>query len=404
MTPLNQSQKQVVHNYATKAFYENNTGSFDIFTYFDIDKCMTIEDIKSILKTIVAKNPILKQYLQKDGETLFLVEDTTFDIENYYSIQHSTKDEFENTVPGFLNAPFTTPCKWKALYIIDTNANKSRCNFKIDHAYADGYKVIKILTSAFTDEDPTKKFKHSTSFFYSIYMLVFGTFLLLNLNVKFIVKCLTSEIQENYSLRETDTISCDSFSLQEIKTITKKYNITVNDFLYACMVKTDYLYTGSTRQITSASPINTSRSKDLNNIMPLFLSIQTDLEPPFLFRKVHTMFDACKYSAFIPFLSGLIQVFIPLVSLKFLNLCYDNVLSNCDYVYSNIIGPDLDTISIPVTDIHFATVAKNREIVFNIISCKDKVNIVCSFKKGRITDKERFRSCIEQAYKSLLTS
>lgn len=401
---LAQPQKRVIHNYVSKILHENKSGSFDIFTYIDIDNAMSVNDIKSLLDTIITKSPVLKQYLEKEGETFFLVEDTSFNLENYYTIRHMSMTEFDSHLQFFLNEPFVTSCKWKINICIDEHTKKTRLGFKIDHAYADGYQVIKILTSAFTDEDPTNKFKHSTTFWYSIYMIIFGTLSLLSLNIKFLYKCLTNEIQADYSHKETDMLHTKPFSLTEIKSITKKYNITVNDFLYACMVRTDYLYRISPRQIISASPINTSRTKDLNNVMPLFLSVQTDLEAPILFQKVHSLFDACKYSAFIPGISGLIQTVTPLLSLKFLTLCYNTILSNCDYVYSNIIGPDLDGISIPITDIHFATIAKNREIVFNIISCKDKINIVCSFKKGRIEDKVRFQSCIEEAYKSLLAA
>lgn len=398
------SKKQRIDNYVTKIFHESNTGTFDIFTYIDIDKYMSKEEILGCLETIVQKNPVLKEYIQKENDTLFLVEDTDFDIQSYCTIHQIKKEDFQSYMDIFLNEAFSTPCKWKVNVCCDTATNTIRIAFKIDHAYADGYQVIKILTSAFTDEDPTKKFKHSTTFFNSIYALVFGTLSLLSLNIKFLVKCLTNEIQDNYVTRDTETLQSEPLSLADIKQITKKYNITVNDFLYACMVKTDYLYTNNPRTITSASPINVSRTKDLNNVMPLFLSMQTDLDTPTLFHKVHSMFDACKYSAFTSLLSILINTATPLLSMDILTRCYDVILSNCDYVYSNIIGPDLKTISIPVSNIHFATIAKNNEIVFNIISCNDTVNIVCSFKKGRIEDKAQFKTCIEEAYKSLLAS
>jgi hypothetical protein len=123
-----------------------------------------------------------------------------------------------------------------------------------------------------------------------------------------------------------------------------------------------------------------------------------------LLQTSHSIFNRCKYSAFIPLFSGFLSAVSPFLSSSLINTLYNSTTNNADYMYSNIIGPDLDGISIPITDIHFVTLAKNREIVFNIISCKDKVNIICSFKRGCIENKERFKTCVEEAYKSLLIS
>ena len=56
-----------------------------------------------------------------------------------------------------------------------------------------------------------------------------------------------------------------------------------------------------------------------------------------------------------------------------------------------------------IEDIHFLTLAKDKEIVFNIISSNDNINIICSFKEGVIGDKKRFEECIYKAYESLST-
>jgi hypothetical protein len=87
-----------------------------------------------------------------------------------------------------------------------------------------------------------------------------------------------------------------------------------------------------------------------------------------------------------------------MVPLNITSYLYNSLIQRVDYIYSNIIGPSHDSLE----DIHFLTLAKNKEIVFNIISSNDNLNIICSFKEGIIADKQRFEECIYKAYESLL--
>jgi hypothetical protein len=90
------------------------------------------------------------------------------------------------------------------------------------------------------------------------------------------------------------------------------------------------------------------------------------------------------------------------INVKDLSWYYDNMIKNVDYVYTNMIGPHVDKLTVQITDIKFLTTAKNSAIVYNIISCKNNINIVCSFKKGIIKDKVRFEASIHEAYHDLM--
>jgi sterol desaturase/sphingolipid hydroxylase (fatty acid hydroxylase superfamily) len=48
------------------------------------------------------------------------------------------------------------------------------------------------------------------------------------------------------------------------------------------------------------------------------------------------------------------------------------------------------------------TKSKGNSIVFNIISCEDKINVICSFKTNKIKNKKRFEKCIYRAYNELI--
>jgi hypothetical protein len=196
----------------------------------------------------------------------------------------------------------------------------------------------------------------------------------------------------------THTIRCKPFLLSKIKAFTKEHSITVNDFLYSLMIKTDSIYTEKVRTLITVSPINTSGGTQLNNMMPIFNTLTNDMPIPDLFKSVHATFNNYKYSFYIPFLSVIIKLVGIILPMEVLQQLYRKVIYKCDYTYSNIIGPQIDIVK----DIHFVTLAKDKEIVFNIISSNDTVNIICSYKEGVLPDPDRFEAAIYKAYDAII--
>jgi len=78
--------------------------------------------------------------------------------------------------------------------------------------------------------------------------------------------------------------------------------------------------------------------------------------------------------------------------------------SNIDITYSNVIGPAINENEniLKLRKGQFTVATKNNETCFNIVSFANKVNINISFRKGVITDTERFIQSFENASKELL--
>jgi hypothetical protein len=96
---------------------------------------------------------------------------------------------------------------------------------------------------------------------------------------------------------------------------------------------------------------------------------------------------------------------VPWVSIDTVSVLYEEIIHHCDYVYSNVIGPPIKEVNqsnVNVSNIHFLTKSKGNSIVFNIISCEDKINVICSFKTNKIKNKKRFEKCIYRAYNELI--
>jgi len=134
---------------------------------------------------------------------------------------------------------------------------------------------------------------------------------------------------------------------------------------------------------------------------PVFICINNSLKNAELMHEVHKIFNCFKYSLFIPILIFVIKYIVPHISaISFMYQIYCCILDNCDYSYSNIVGPTVDNYKL--SNIHFLTTAKQKECVFNIISTGDKINIIVTFKQNVVHDKDQFKSCISKAYESLV--
>lgn len=386
-------------NYVSKVLFNDPDSSYAVLTYVEYDSLFTKEYIIHYLTDIIKRNPILKNKIVR-GSILYIDRVKHINLDNYYDISYSSYKLFDNNVDQLLNAPFSTELQWCFKFYIDTLTQKTRMYFKINHAYADGYQIIKILTPGHEQTDLTTKLNRSAPPFDILYYSIFGFILMCVLTLKFFLECISRVFQPYTTSSKTVSIKCNPLSLSDIRAFAKANHITVNDFLYSLMVKTDALYTTEERYILSTSPINISGTSDMNNMCPLFLIIINT--SPTLLRDVHHMFAACKYSPFIPFFSSFLNSVTQWMSIDLLSFLYNACIRTNNYTYSNIIGPSNDFIkSIKTTSIHFLTTTQSSEICYNIISYEDDINITITFKEGLIKDKQRFENCIYEAYKDL---
>ena len=396
-----------LNNYVSKILHNDSDNSYYILTYVDFDELFEPEYIINYINEITSKHRILTQLIVEIDNSFFLDNVKLFNINDYYTIEYTTFDKFDNYINNMLNNEITTQLKWKFLWCIDKESKKSRFYFKIHHAYVDGYQLIKILMSPFNEHerDIIPKFKRKTDILETIYYYIIGTILLFFINARFFLNIFYNLIPnvDNNKTQNTDFIICKEFNFQEMKTFTQKNNITINDFCYSLMIKTDNLYTNKERLLSTSSPINTSGSSQTNNVCPIFNVISNAYDNNTLFKRIHDTFNAYKYSLFIPLFSSFINTISSFINIGILSSCYNLISDNTDYTYSNIIGPSLEDTNIKINNIHFLTTSKNKEIIFNIISCNnEKINIICSFKTGVIEDKARFEKCIYDAYQSLI--
>ena len=398
-----------LNNWVSKLFYKNADNSFFIIIYIDINEILTNEFIVNYINEIVSKNDILKKTIIEKKNSLFLNDVKSYNIDDYIKIKYTDFNKFNNYINDLLNSNFDKELKWESLWCVDKNTNQTRFYFKIHHSYVDGYKLINIIMSPFKRDDITKKFKRQTNIFNKIYYILVGTILLIITNLIIIFKSLFNlynlfNYDTNNEHLTNDFIICNALNFNKIKIFTMKHNITINDFLYSLMIKADKLYRGKEKNLIISSPINTSGIKEqTNNFCFVLNSINNSYDDASLLKKVHTTFNFFKYSLFIPILNFIVNNVFYFANIKPLLEIYNRVCNNFDYVYSNIIGPQTKDFNIKIVDMHFIIAPKNTEIVYNIVSSNEEnINIICSFKKGTVQNKKRFKKCIYKAFKELI--
>ena len=394
-------------NYVSKLFYNDTNDSYYILTYVDFDELFETEYIINYINKIISNHKILTQLIVEIDNSFFLDDVKLLNINDYYSIEYTPFDNFNNYINAMINNEINTQLKWQFLWCIDKESKKTRLYFKIHHAYVDGYQLIKILISPFNENkrDIIPQFKRKTGILETIYYYIIGTIVLIFINIRFILKvCFNYKTYVNAKSNDTDFIICKEINFQEMKTFTRKNNITINDFCYSLMIKTDKLYTNKERILSTISPINISGSSQTNNMCPMVNMTSNSYDNNYLLKSINDTFNAYKYSLFIPMTSYFINNVTPFLNKGMLSNVFNIFAENTDYVYSNMIGPSLDGLNVKVSNIHFLATSGHKEITFNIISYNnEKINIICSFKNGVIEDKGCFEKCIYDAYKSLIS-
>ncbi len=134
-------------------FIEKETTN--IVASIEIGRIMSDEEIHNYVETIVRKNTILRQYIVQRENQLFLENDVEFDIKKQYSVSDKSPNKTK-----LLNSGYTTKTHWFCYFVVERNT--TQLFIKVDHSLADGHQLIRILTSPFSVDQTTDKFKRTT--------------------------------------------------------------------------------------------------------------------------------------------------------------------------------------------------------------------------------------------------
>jgi WS/DGAT C-terminal domain len=373
---------------------KHNQDHLFILGYVEFDQEITPTFISEYNHNVLQEYPMLKKrMIQHKNDYIFE------EIESFHIDDHNTLSETPLDIYTIMNTEFFI---YHIYWYIDTTIHKSKGIIMIDHAYCDGYKLIEMLTKPIKKPE-LPKFNRNIHLFKKIYHCIVGTIVLLIMNIKIVckmIKQLFSYQEHKNKHTETDYIFCKSLSFSKIKTFTKSKGITVNDFLFALMVKTDYLYTNLNRDLIVSFPININHLNSNNNFIPVCKMINNSFDNHSLFKQIHTIFNHFKYSCYIPIVSYMMNQMIQFMNVNMMTSMFHFYSNHCDYIFTNMISPTNEELKI--TNTYFLTKHVNNIIMFNVMSYQDNINIICSFKKNLIQHKDKYEECIYKAYDQLL--
>lgn len=370
-----------------------------ILAYMDFNKEFTSEFILEITTHLITNNLVFKNNIENE-------ENGVLDIERHMSIKYVDKDRFNEYISIINDKDISNI--FYLVCCIDDNHKASRIYIRVNHAYADGYKLLNMAAiSIFKTDYVIPKFKRSTpNILSTLYNYTIGTIILAIIYIQISITLLwniSTYFNEKQVQGLTDYIICKPFKLDKIKKFASDNNITVNDFLYSVMIKTDQLYNKTNRNINTFIPFNVSNIEYTNNILPVLIPISNSLDNKKLLHYLHNIFDYFKYSLFIPILKVCTYTtnYMPI---NFMSFFYNLAGSQQDYMYTNMISPSFASLKddLQITNVNFLISSNYNTIIFNSISVENNVNLICSFKNGIIPNKKKFKKCVYKAYKKLL--
>jgi hypothetical protein len=392
---------QYSDDFITNSFFKIKNNY--IYGYTELNKIFSKENINEIVTNFVEKNTILKCYYIYKNEKFFMKQVDNLNINEHYKIIYTNFKNKNKFLHEIINLKIKTEINWFLYVLIDKENNKTIFYFKIDHSYCDGYGLINFFNYNISD---VKKFKRIPNNYFSlIYNYLIGTIILFISLLKFIYNFYNFYKKEKKEEKEeikTDFIFINRLNLNQIKIFALKHDISINDFLFSLMIKTDYIYTEQKRNLKIIIPINTNNTKNTNNILPLFVEENNDDENSILIKKINRKFNNYKYSLFIPILSYLINKYSNNIPIDI--DIFNNLINYTDYKFTNIICPPLYLNNMEkFIKVNYLTNVQGNEKTFNIISYENKITMIITFKKGSI-NKKKFKNDLYKAYNSLITT
>ena len=407
-----------------------------IITYVDFNVVLTKDLIINYITDIYEKNSVLQNKICIENNIITSRKYEQYNINDHFEIKYIVNKYFDKYLRKMANNNSNNCGKslldWFFLFCIEKKNNKSRLIFKINHSKCDGEKLknmlrcSKVLNTDYakiiSPENISGKnvaeqfFSRKATFCDKIYYHIIGVIMLLKLNLKalamlffyFIKKILNNIFDDKKNknkekkekINKIKFITCKSLPLHKIRAVAKMKNITINDLLYSILVRADSLYYQKKRNILTLSPISLNKVNSINNnFLPIVNIINNSYSKNDLFEKVNFIFNSYKYSSYLFFFNKLAECFSHILNFDIFSI-YNNSSTSFDYIFTNIIGPEVTNNDI--NDIRFLVTPVNNEIIYNIISSKNKMNIVCSYSNNSI-NKKTFKKCIYEAYNELTT-
>lgn len=373
----------------------------DVLVWVDMHQVLSKQFATEFVTELCREWSCLREVILTSENSATTTPCICFNVQNHLEIM----DDDEETVCGLAKWPSIMHDhmtnlipQWKIRIINSHQKKRSRLYLRINHAYADGYTIIKMLTG----QDTVVGLGNSKR---SAFNLMRLQKLLWN-NHSIAKKCIDNAACAIES-DDTKLLSCKPLKLKDVRIASKRSNATVTAILYTIML---FSYAEMTKKdrIVGGSMVTTSTSSDRSGlkVLPLLfvnsISGKSKLE---VLKSVSVDFATCKSSMYI----GAVQSAISACSTMWGNKLIKRGISyamyqEVDLIFNSVIGPSESGICrdhhIRTSDIGFALAP--GPVCFNYISYEDRINLTVTCRGGRIEDAVKFKEQIESIVDEVL--
>jgi hypothetical protein len=376
----------------------------DIHVLMRVDGTLTKDRLRRTLSEVCDSCPGLKRLIVVKPGLVTTAPHIQFNVDNHLSVTDhlTTVDDTYSLLEDSNEEPMSDSRPlWKLSAYNHIPSGKCTIGFRINHAYADGYTLIKILSGVDTSLRLTRGRPSLTNIKNLVSILGQCCSVAMDLAMPRISK--TPAVADE---RRATLISCIPFNLQKIKAYGKRHGVTVTVVLYCIMLLSHYAVTSKTNLVSvSAMRYSGSEPNSPFRILPMLFNNSSESgDPALLLKSISQNMETCKNTSY----ASVIALGLKVIE----NLCGEQQLrsltahlatTKTDLIFSSVIGPRLETISkywrMPVSHASYSTAP--GPVTYSYLSVGDEIMLTVTWRGNRIANGNKYKATIENVYHEL---
>tara|TARA_Y100000389_G_C17467914_1_gene527423 strand:- start:2934 stop:4124 length:1191 start_codon:yes stop_codon:yes gene_type:complete len=375
----------------------------DINVLVRVDGTLTKDRLRRALIEVCDSCPGLKRLIIVKPWLITTAPHIQFNVDNHLSVTDhlTTVDDTYSLLEDSNEEPMSDSMPlWKLSAYNHIPSGKCTIGFRINHAYADGYTLIKILSGVDTPLRLTKGRPSLTNIKNLVSILGQYCSVAMDLAMPRISKTPAVADEGRATL-----ISCIPFNLQKIKAYGKRHGVTVTVVLYCIMLLSHYAVTSKTK-LASVSAIRYAGSEPNSpfRILPMLFNNSSESgDAALLLRSISQNMETCKNTSYPSVIALGLKVIGNLCGEQQLRSLTAHLATKTDLIFSSVIGPRLETISkywrIPVS--HASYFMAPGPVTYSYLSVGDEIMLTVTWRGNRIADGNKYKATIENVYHEL---
>lgn len=377
----------------------------DIHVLAIANETLTKDRLKRTLIKMCDSCPSLKRLIVVKPGLVTTAPHIQFNLDNHVSVtdHFTTVNDSYSFLEDFNATPLSDSRPlWKVSAHNHIPSGTCTIGFRINHAYADGYALIKLLSGVDTSLRLTRHRSSLTDIKNLVSALGKSSGVVMDVAMDEAMGRTIAVADEGRVIR----ISCIPFNLLKIKAYGKRHGVTVTVVLYCIMLLSHYAVTSKTQLMTvSAIRYSGSEPNSLFRILPIVSSNSIESgDSALLLKSVSRDMDTYKNSSYTSIIAFSLKVVENLYGEQRLrSLMSYLVTTKADLSFSAVIATSLETASRHwgCALSHMCYSIAPGPVTYSYLSVGDEIMLNVTWRGNRIADGNAYKATIENVYHEL---